>query len=44
MFQRTNEAGDMPWIATTVPNLDDRRAIGTYIPATTPGRFVQSGD
>jgi len=32
VFQRMNEAGDMLRVATTVPNLDGNRAIGTYIP------------
>jgi PAS domain-containing protein len=36
LFQRMNERGDMLRVATTVPNRDGSRAIGTYIPATDP--------
>jgi len=36
IFQRMNERGDMLRIATTVKTTDDRRAIGTYIPAINP--------
>ena len=36
VFQRMNEAGDMLRVATTVPNLDGSRAIGTYIPRYNP--------
>ena len=33
IFQRMNEAGDMLRVATNVMSLDEKRAIGTYIPA-----------
>ncbi len=33
VFQRMNDDGDMLRVATTVPNAEGRRAIGTYIPA-----------
>ncbi|TQL01367.1 methyl-accepting chemotaxis protein [Cellulomonas sp. SLBN-39] len=33
VFQRMNDDGDMLRVATTVPNADGARAIGTYIPA-----------
>ncbi|APG28587.1 hypothetical protein A7E78_12485 [Syntrophotalea acetylenivorans] len=36
VFQRINETGDMLRVATTVPNLDGSRAIGTYIPRYNP--------
>lgn len=36
VFQRINEAGDMLRVATTVPNLDGSRAIGTYVPRYKP--------
>lgn len=35
VFQRVNDEGDMLRVATSVPNADGTRAIGTYIPATT---------
>lgn len=36
IFQRINDRGDMLRVATTVPNQDKQRAIGTYIPVTNP--------
>ena len=36
LFQRMNEHGDMLRIATNVQTLDGQRAIGTYIPHTSP--------
>ncbi len=36
VFQRMNEAGDMLRVATTVPDLQGKRAIGTYIPRYNP--------
>jgi methyl-accepting chemotaxis protein len=36
LFQRMNERGDMLRVATTVPDGQGRRAIGTYIPAIEP--------
>ncbi len=36
VFQRMNEAGDMLRVATTVPDLNGNRAIGTYIPRNNP--------
>jgi methyl-accepting chemotaxis protein len=36
IFQRMNDQGDMLRIATNVETLDNRRAIGTYIPAINP--------
>jgi methyl-accepting chemotaxis protein len=36
LFQRMNERGDMIRVATTVPNRDGTRAIGTFIPAIDP--------
>lgn len=36
VFQRMNEAGDMLRVATTVPDLNGNRAIGTYIPRYQP--------
>lgn len=36
VFQRMNEAGDMLRVATTVPDLNGNRAIGTYIPRHNP--------
>jgi len=36
LFQRMNEQGDMLRVATTVRTADNRRAIGTYIPAIQP--------
>jgi len=40
IFQRLNEAGDMLRVATNVETLDGKRAIGTFIPSTSP--VVQS--
>ena len=36
IFQRINEEGDMLRVATTIRDIDNKRAIGTYIPAITP--------
>lgn len=36
IFQRLNEDGDMLRIATTVANVKEQRAIGTFIPAINP--------
>jgi HAMP domain-containing protein len=36
IFQRMNERGDMLRVATNVRGNDGQRAIGTYIPATSP--------
>ena len=36
IFQRMNESGDMLRVATNVMTADNRRAIGTYIPAVRP--------
>jgi methyl-accepting chemotaxis protein len=36
VFQRIDDAGDMMRAVTTVPDVDGRRAIGTYIPAVDP--------
>lgn len=36
IFQRMNERGDMLRVATTVADISDKRAIGTYIPAVNP--------
>ena len=36
IFQRMNSSGDMLRVATTVPQEDGTRAIGTYIPAVNP--------
>jgi len=36
IFQKMNERGDMLRIATNVENLDNTRAIGTFIPAVNP--------
>lgn len=36
IFQRMNENGDMLRVATNVEDLDNRRAISTYIPALMP--------
>ena len=36
IFQRMNERGDMLRVATTVPDGQGGRAIGTYIPAIEP--------
>lgn len=37
VFQRINDAGDMLRVATNVLTLENKRAIGTYIPAVNPG-------
>ncbi len=36
IFQKINSKGDMLRIATSVPNSENKRAIGTYIPAIEP--------
>ena len=36
IFQRMNDQGDMLRVATNVEDLENRRAIGTYIPAFLP--------
>jgi HAMP domain-containing protein len=36
LFQRINDRGDMLRVATTVPDVQGHRAIGTYIPAIEP--------
>jgi methyl-accepting chemotaxis protein len=36
IFQRMNENGDLLRVATNVEDMDNRRAIGTYIPALMP--------
>jgi len=36
IFQRMNKKGDMLRISTTVKNEDNKRALGTYIPAINP--------
>ncbi len=36
IFQRMNQDGDMLRVATTVSTIDNKRAIGTYIPAKNP--------
>jgi PAS domain S-box-containing protein len=36
LFQRMDGSGDMLRVATTVPDTDGSRAIGTYIPARNP--------
>ncbi|APG27370.1 hypothetical protein A7E78_05640 [Syntrophotalea acetylenivorans] len=36
VFQRMNDEGDMLRVATTVPDLNGNRAIGTYIPRYNP--------
>ncbi|TVR50663.1 MAG: methyl-accepting chemotaxis protein [Puniceicoccaceae bacterium] len=36
VFQRMNDRGDMLRVATTVANAEGRRAIATYIPASSP--------
>jgi len=36
IFQRMNENGDMLRVATNVQDMENRRAIGTYIPALLP--------
>lgn len=36
IFQRMNRAGDMLRVATNVRKLDDSRAVGTFIPSTSP--------
>ncbi len=36
IFQRMNEQGDMLRVATNVPNMQNERAIGTFIPQTNP--------
>ncbi|MEZ4598757.1 MAG: Cache 3/Cache 2 fusion domain-containing protein [Syntrophotaleaceae bacterium] len=36
LFQRVNETGDMIRVATSVPDSDGKRAIGTYIPRFNP--------
>ena len=40
IFQRINERGDMLRVATTVMNSDNKRAIGTFIPAIKPDGSV----
>lgn len=36
IFQRMNKKGDMVRVATTIMNSENKRAIGTYIPAVNP--------
>jgi len=36
IFQRMNKGGDMLRVATNVPTVDGKRAVGTYIPASMP--------
>ena len=36
IFQRMSDAGDMLRVATSVPDSDGKRGIGTYIPAINP--------
>ena len=36
IFQRMNDAGDMLRVCTNVLGADNKRAIGTYIPANNP--------
>ena len=36
IFQRMNDAGDMLRVATSVKKLDGKRAIGTFIPGSSP--------
>jgi len=36
LFQRVNDAGDMIRVATSVPDADGSRAIGTWIPRNNP--------
>ncbi len=36
IFQRVNEAGDMLRVTTNIQKLDGQRAIGTFIPASSP--------
>ncbi|MCP4723896.1 MAG: HAMP domain-containing protein [bacterium] len=36
IFQKMNDRGDMIRVASNVRNANDKRAIGTYIPATNP--------
>ena len=36
IFQRMNEQGDMLRVSTNVATLENKRAIGTYIPVTNP--------
>lgn len=45
IFQRINEAGDMLRVATNVEKLDGKRAVGTFIPASSPVvQAVLAGD
>lgn len=51
LFQRINQGGDMLRVATTVPTMNGRSAVGTFIPAIHPDgstdpviRKVLSGD
>jgi methyl-accepting chemotaxis protein len=45
VFQRVNEAGDMLRVATNIETLSGKRAIGTYIPSTSPVvRTVLTGE